>query len=123
MKTMTDLWDAIVESVDGHFVAEDWLREWKTLGDEVTFAEWCAFEATELQVRNLLEDLIAFFRERIQGISGEELYSMTLREGREAMNRIADIADRFGDGFGNAARAPATLPEALVMSSAARVAP
>ena len=120
MKTMGDLWDAIVESVAGNFDAEDWLRQWKAIGDDTTFSEWRAFEPSELQVRYLLEDLMEFFRERMAMISGEELYSMTLSDGREAMNKIAELADRIGPRFGDAARAPATPTEALVASGAAR---
>lgn len=123
MQSIGELWDAIAVAVGDNFVSKDWLQQWKAIGDDTTFQEWRGFEPTELQVCYLLEDLMAFFCERMQSISGEELYLMTLREGREAMNKIAEIADRIGSGFGNAARAPATPTEALTRSDVARVVP
>ena len=120
MRTMGELWDAISEAVAGNFDAEIWLEQWLTLGDDTTFAQWRDFEATELQVRYLLEDLHGYFVERMESICTEAVYSSTLERGRDAMNKIADIADRFGKGFGDAARRPATPTEALIASGCVR---
>ena len=120
MKTMGELWD-IIEPLAESTPAEFWLKQWKMLGDDTTFDRWRAFEASELQVRYLLEDLTAYFQEEMSHISTDEFYAVTLRNGRAVMTMIAEAADRFGSHFGDAARIPATPSEALMMAGLVKV--
>lgn len=114
LRAMGELWDEIEPMTKGT-PADFWLQEWRAIGDEKTFAEWRGFEATELQVRYFLEDLTHYFAEEMQMIGGEELYMMTLRDGRAVMTKIAETADKFGARFGDAARMPVTPTEMVTM--------
>ena len=94
------------------------MEMWVALVDDAKWQEVRASALTEEWVRCFAEDMMNYWRERMQGICTDALYESAGRRGREFMDHIKAVAKGFGYDIAATCDAPATLSEALTRRKA-----
>jgi len=84
-------WAKENHNIDAQIFMEDWVAlstpdKWQEARD-MDFSEGLFFA--------FAEDMSTFFRERIQGIDGDELWTMTMESGHEFLKALAGIGRQF----------------------------
>lgn len=113
-KTFGDFFNAVQQ--DGT-QGQIWMDDWIVLVDD---ARWQEVQRTPLSdewVMCFAEDMLTMFRERMQSICTDALYSRVNREGREFMQHIIKVAAEFGVAVQVVCGGPATPTEALMQAA------
>ena len=85
-------WAASEHNVD----AQIYLEEWIGLVTPEKWQEARGLELADDLFTNFAEDMHSYVVERLQGICGDELYTMTMQSGHEFLKKIASIGKEYG---------------------------
>lgn len=122
MATYGEFIDAVIKTkiVEAQCFMEDWMA----MATEEQWAEYRPMELTKELVLALAEDMAKFFRESINGICTDALYTEVIHDGHAFLKEIHSKAVELGvDVALEEIDALLTVTEALVASGAARVVP
>jgi hypothetical protein len=104
------------------FPAQMFLKEWKDLATEKEWKEYRQLPLTRNLVLNFADDMAIYFRARLKGISGEELWNSTKEEGHRFLREVHAKAGQLGiEVEADEIDVPLTITDLLVKTGAVEV--